>query len=98
MSLSPSGSASLATPASSASSAKEAKKALGARMREVRRDAGLTARALAVATGQHFTRVSKIENGAQAPTDSDIHAWCTACHADDRVMELIATARAVESA
>ena len=80
------------------SSAKEAKKALGARMREVRRDAGLTARALAAATGQHFTRVSKIENGTQAPTDSDIRAWCAACDAEDRVMELIATARAVESA
>jgi transcriptional regulator with XRE-family HTH domain len=95
MSLSPSGSASLATPASSA---KEAKKALGARMREVRRDAGLTARALAAATGQHFTRVSKIESGTQAPSDSDIRAWCAACHAEDQVMELIATARAVESA
>ena len=67
-------------------------------MREVRKDAGLTARALAAATGQHFTRVSKIENGTQAPTDKDIRAWCTACHADDQVMELIATARAVESA
>jgi transcriptional regulator with XRE-family HTH domain len=98
MGLNPSGSASLASSASPASSAKEAKKALGARMREVRRDAGLTARALAVATGQHFTRVSKIESGTQAPTDKDIRAWCTACHADDQVMELIATARAVESA
>jgi transcriptional regulator with XRE-family HTH domain len=81
-----------------ASSAKEAKRALGARMREVRKDAGLTARALADATDQHYTRVSKIENGTQAPTDSDIHAWCAACGAEDQVMDLIATARAVESA
>jgi transcriptional regulator with XRE-family HTH domain len=89
------------TPASSAgpaSSAKQAKKALGARLREVRKDAGLTGRALATATSQHFTRVSKIENGTQAPTDSDIRAWCAACHAEHLVMELIATARAVESA
>src|SRR5215469_10730940 len=92
------GSASSASVASSVSSAKDAKRALGARMREVRRDAGLTARALAAATGQHFTRVSKIENGTQVPTDSDIRAWCAACDAEDQIMELIATARAVESA
>ena len=95
MTLSPPGPAIVA---SQADSAREAKKALGARMREVRKDAGLTGRALAVATGQHFTRVSKIENGTQAPTDSDIRAWCSACGAEDRVIELIATARAVESA
>ena len=95
MSRSPSDAAS---PVVVASSAKEAKRALGARMREVRRDAGLTARALAAATGQHFTRVSKIENGTQAPTDADIRAWCAACRAEDEVMDLIATARAVESA
>lgn len=47
-------------------------------MREIRKDAGLTGRALAIATGQHFTRVSKIENGAQAPTDQDIRDWCRA--------------------
>src|SRR5258708_1431280 len=84
--------------ASPSSSAKEAKKALGARMREVRKDAGLTARALALRTDQHYTRVSKIENGTQVPTDADIRLWCTACGADDQVPDLIATARAVESA
>ncbi|HTU72374.1 MAG TPA: helix-turn-helix transcriptional regulator [Trebonia sp.] len=80
------------------SSAKEAKKALGARMREVRKEAGLTARALAQLTGQHYTRVSKIENGAQVPTDKDIRVWCSACEAEDQVPDLVATARAVESA
>jgi transcriptional regulator with XRE-family HTH domain len=84
--------------ASPSSSAKEAKKALGARMREVRKDAGLTARALALRTDQHYTRVSKIENGTQVPTDTDIRLWCIACGADDQVSDLIATARAVESA
>jgi transcriptional regulator with XRE-family HTH domain len=84
--------------ASPSSSAKEAKKALGARMREVRKDAGLTARALALRTDQHYTRVSKIENGTQVPTDSDIRLWCAACEAADQVPDLIATARAVESA
>jgi transcriptional regulator with XRE-family HTH domain len=80
------------------SSAKQAQEALGTRLREVRKDAGLTGRALAAATGQHFTRVSKIENGVQAPTDDDIRNWCRACGADDQVPDLIATRRVVESA
>jgi transcriptional regulator with XRE-family HTH domain len=67
-------------------------------MREVRKDAGLTARALAQLTDQHYTRVSKIENGTQVPTDKDILTWCTTCKAEDQVPDLVATARAVESA
>jgi hypothetical protein len=58
----------------------------------------MTGRALAAATGQHFTRVSKIEHGVQAPTDSDIRKWCRACGAPDQIADLLATLRAVESA
>ena len=58
----------------------------------------MSARALASATGQHYTRISKIEHGVQAPNDADIHAWCRSCDAEDQVPELIATLRAVESA
>ena len=83
---------------SPSSSAKQAQQALGIRLREMRKDAGLTARALAAATGQHYTRVSKIEHGIQAPSDADIRAWCRVCGADDQVPDLIATQRAVESA
>ena len=79
------------------SSAKQAREALGARLRELRKDAGLTARALAAATSQHFTRVSKIEHGVQAPSDNDIRDWCRACAAEDQIPDLIATARVVES-
>ncbi len=86
----------MSTPPSS--SAKDAQRALGARLREIRKDAGLSGRALAAATGQHFTRVSKIEHGTQPPTDEDIRAWCRACGADELVPDLIATSRAVESA
>jgi transcriptional regulator with XRE-family HTH domain len=71
---------------------------LGARLRELRREAGLTARELAAATGQHFTRVSKIEHGAQAPSDQDIRNWCRACSVEDQVPDLLATLRTVESA
>jgi transcriptional regulator with XRE-family HTH domain len=79
------------------SSAKQAREALGARLRELRKDAGLSARALAAATGQHFTRVSKIEHGVQAPADHDIRDWCRACAAEEQIPDLIASARAVES-
>lgn len=83
---------------SPSSSAKREQEALGVRLREIRKDAGLTARALAAATGQHYTRVSKIEHGVQAPSDRDIRAWCRACGADSQLLDLLATLRAVESA
>jgi transcriptional regulator with XRE-family HTH domain len=83
---------------SPSSSAKQAQEALGVRLRELRRDAGHTGRALAAALGWHFTRVSKLEHGVQAPTDTDIRDWCRACRADDQVPDLLATLRTVESA
>jgi transcriptional regulator with XRE-family HTH domain len=83
---------------SPSSSAKQQQEALGVRLRELRKDAGLTAKALAAATGQHNTRVSKIEHGVQAPSDKDIREWCRVCGADDQVPDLLATLRAVESA
>jgi transcriptional regulator with XRE-family HTH domain len=83
---------------SQSSSARQAQEALGIRLRELRKDAGLTARELGLATDQHYTRVSKIEHGVQAATDDDIRKWCRACGAEDQVHDLIATLRAVESA
>lgn len=83
---------------SPSSSAKQALEALGVRLRELRKDAGLSGRALATATGQHFTRVSKIEHGVQTPTDQDIRDWCCACGIEEQIPDLIATVRAVESA
>ena len=80
------------------SSAKATQQALGARLRELRRDAGLTGRALATATGQHYTRVSKLEHGVQAPNAADIREWCQACDAEGEIPDLLATLRAVESA
>jgi len=53
---------------------------------------------LAEVTGQHFTRISRIENGIQPPTDRNIQDWCGACGAEDQIPDLIATARVAESA
>ncbi|MGH3521273.1 MAG: helix-turn-helix domain-containing protein, partial [Mycobacterium sp.] len=80
------------------SSAAQARKELGVRLRQLRRSAGLTGQTLADATGQHFTRVSRIENGAQAPTERNIRDWCCVCGAEDQIPDLIATAQSVESA
>ncbi|MGW6279982.1 helix-turn-helix domain-containing protein [Kribbella sp. NPDC055071] len=79
------------------SAARKAQEALGLRLRMLRKDVGLTGRALAAATGWHFTRVSKIENGVQAPSDLDIRMWCAACAAEDQVADLIALARSIQS-
>ena len=79
------------------SSARKVQEALGLRLRNLRKDAGLTGRELAAVTGWHFTRISKLEHGAQAPTDRDIRAWCAACGAEDQAADLIAQARAIES-
>jgi transcriptional regulator with XRE-family HTH domain len=80
------------------SSVAQARKELGARLRQLRKSAGLTGQALAVTTSQHVTRVSRIENGGQAPTERNIRDWCAVCGAEDQTADLIATARSVESA
>lgn len=63
----------------------------------MRKDANLTARALAVTAGWHFTKVSKLENGARCPSEDDIRAWCQACGAADQIPDLIATVRHIEA-
>lgn len=78
-------------------SVKQAREALGARLREIRTDANLTGRALAAVCEWHFTKISKLEHGAQAPSERDIRTWCRACDAEDQILDLIATVRAIES-
>ncbi len=75
----------------------QAREALGARLREIRKDAGLSGRQLAALTGWHFTKVSKLENGKQHPSDTDLHTWCRHCHAPGEVPDLIASAHSVAS-
>lgn len=75
----------------------QAREALGARLREIRKDATLSGRALASVTGMHYTKISKIENGERSPSEEDIRAWCVACGADDQIADLIATVRHVAS-
>jgi transcriptional regulator with XRE-family HTH domain len=83
------------TPPSS-SSAWQARQALGARLGEIRMDAGLTGRALARLCGWHESKVSRIEHAGTAPSADDIRAWCERCGAGGQVEDLIASLRAVE--
>jgi transcriptional regulator with XRE-family HTH domain len=79
------------------SDVRQAKEALGARLREIRKDASLTGRALAERTGLHYSKVSRAEHGKQSLTDAQIRAWCEACGAPEQAQEVIALARSVET-
>ncbi|WP_230414885.1 helix-turn-helix domain-containing protein [Micromonospora tarapacensis] len=76
---------------------KQAREALGVRLREIRKDAGLTGRALADHCRWHYTKISKLEHGTQTPSEADMRAWCQACGAEDQIPDLVATVRAIES-
>ncbi|MFD8967404.1 helix-turn-helix domain-containing protein [Streptomyces sp. NPDC059568] len=84
-------------PSPPSSSVQQAKESLGLRLREIRKDSGLTARALAAAAGWHESKTSRIENGKTSPSDSDIRVWTRICHAERQAEDLIATARGIES-
>lgn len=84
-------------PASQSSSAQSARQALADRLRDIRLDAGLSARALATAAGWHEAKTSKIEHGKQQPSETDLRAWCAVCSAPELLPELIAELRSVDS-
>ena len=82
---------------SPSSSVRQARAALVQRLREIRLDAGLTARALALAAGWHESKVSRIEHVRTPPSDADIRLWCQICGAKDQAADLIASSRAADS-
>ncbi|MFC7383839.1 helix-turn-helix domain-containing protein [Sphaerisporangium rhizosphaerae] len=75
----------------------EAKGILAARLREIRSEAGMTGRLLASQAGWHYSKVSKIENAAQMPNETDIRVWCRICDAEEYVVDLIAAVRNIDS-
>lgn len=80
----------------SSSSAWQARQALGARLGEIRKDAGLTGRALAELCGWHEAKVSRIEHARTAPSTDDIRRWCQQCGAVGETDDLLASLRSVE--
>ncbi|MFE2377466.1 helix-turn-helix domain-containing protein [Streptomyces sp. NPDC059398] len=71
----------------------KAREALAGRLREIRKDAGISGRELAVRCGWSESKSSRIENAKTPPSDVDIRAWCRACDAEDQAPDLVATNR-----
>jgi len=81
---------------SGTSSLDEARNALGKRLRELRQQAGLSGKELAESLSWVGSKVSKIENGKQTPTDQDIRAWTCVTNAGDQADSLLAALHNLE--
>ncbi|MFH8517705.1 helix-turn-helix domain-containing protein [Streptomyces gelaticus] len=80
-------------PPHPSSRVQKAREVLAGRLREIRRDAGISGRELAVRCGWSESKSSRIENSKTPPSDADIRAWCRACAAEDQAPDLIAANR-----
>ena len=72
----------------------EARTALGKRLRDLRTSAGITGRQLAESLAWPASKVSKLENGKQTPTDEDIRGWTRitgSAHETDALLALLHT-------
>lgn len=83
--------------ASNSSNVRDARAALGQRLRELRRNAGLTGQQLAESLTWPPSKISKLENGRQTPTDADIQAWTQATHGGDETEALLASLHTLEA-
>jgi transcriptional regulator with XRE-family HTH domain len=81
---------------SPSSSVQRARAQLAERLREIRLDARLSARALSAAAGWHEAKTSRIESAKQAASEDDIRVWCRACGAERAVPDLIAASRTAD--
>src|ERR1700733_5517775 len=84
-------------PISPSSSVQRAREQLAERLRDIRLDASLTARALSAAAGGHEAKTSRIESAKKAPSEDDIRTWCRVCGAERSVPDLIAASRSADS-
>lgn len=74
----------------------EARDALGKRLRELRSAAGLSGRQLAESLSWPPSKVSKLENGRQTPTDDDIRSWTQATNSEGETEALLASLHTLE--
>ncbi|GAA1656912.1 helix-turn-helix transcriptional regulator [Fodinicola feengrottensis] len=81
---------------SGASNVHEARNALGKRLRELRQAAGVNGRQLAESLSWPPSKISKLENGRQTPTDDDISAWTRATNAEVEAEALLASLHTLE--
>ncbi|MFJ1577421.1 helix-turn-helix domain-containing protein [Streptomyces sp. NPDC088182] len=80
-------------PPRPSSRVQKAREALAGRLREIRKDAGISGREVAVRCGWSESKSSRIENAKTPPSDADIRAWCRACAAEGQAPDLIAANR-----
>ena len=78
-------------------SADQARVSLGIRLRDIRRDAGLSGTELASRSGWQPSKVTKIEHGRQTPSEEDLRVWCEHCRALAELPDLIASVRGIET-
>jgi transcriptional regulator with XRE-family HTH domain len=78
-------------------SADQARASLGVRLRDIRRDAGLSGTELARLSGWQPSKITKIEHGRQTPSEDDLRAWSQHCHASAELPDLIASVRSIET-
>ncbi|MEH0445409.1 helix-turn-helix transcriptional regulator [Streptomyces sp. B21-102] len=76
-------------PASPSSSAQAAREAVAHRLRDLRKEAGLTVVQLAAACNWHYSKTSRIENALTGPSATDIRRWCAAARASDQAQDLV---------
>lgn len=82
---------------SPSSSVQRARELVAERLRDIRLNARLTARALSEEAGWHEAKTSRIESAKKAPSEDDIRTWCRVCAADRAVPDLIAASRSADS-
>ncbi|MFC9285181.1 helix-turn-helix domain-containing protein [Streptomyces sp. NPDC057052] len=74
-----------------------AREALGARLRELRAEAGLDGKTIASRLGCQPSKVSRLQNGRQTPSAADLTAWAHACGQPDVEAELQGLRAGLES-
>ncbi|WP_414168748.1 helix-turn-helix domain-containing protein [Streptoverticillium reticulum] len=71
--------------------------ALGARLRELRTEAGLSGKGMAALLGWQPSKVSRLEHGKQTATAEDLEAWACGAGAPAEAEDLKARLRGLES-
>ncbi|MBF6301244.1 helix-turn-helix domain-containing protein [Nocardia amamiensis] len=79
-------------------SVQEAREAFGLRLRELRKDSGISGRELAAHLGVHESKISRIEHGKATPSPDDVRAYCRLCNAEDELPELLASLHNIDAA
>lgn len=75
----------------------EERNILGQQLRELRRQAQLTGKDLAELLSWQASKISKIENGRQTPTDDDIIGWTRATNSEHETESLLASLHTLEA-